>query len=150
MPLDDAKPDFVMATYIRCSQDALWDALTDPKKAIHYHFMATRAQGHLTEAGETTYYVGDNPMLQMKMLAADPKSRIEFTFQPHWAPDLDPSRSVYLIAVEGPHCRLTVEHYDIPAGQDGVADGWARMLSGLKTYLESGQAAHFSHGDAAQ
>ena len=40
----ETKPDFVMATYIRCSQDALWDALSDPANIVHWHFMATRAR----------------------------------------------------------------------------------------------------------
>ena len=43
----ETKPDFVMATYIRCSQDALWDALSDPANIVHWHFMATRAEGSM-------------------------------------------------------------------------------------------------------
>ena len=33
----DTKPDYVLRTYIRCSQDALWDALTDADAASNYH-----------------------------------------------------------------------------------------------------------------
>ena len=47
---------------------------------------------------------------------------------------------VYLIEPEGPQCKLTIEHYDIAAGQEGVAEGWARLAASLKSYLETGQA----------
>lgn len=145
---EQEKPDFVMQTYIRCTQDALWSALTDPDEIVHYHFMANRAEGKLEDGGSQTYFVpGGHPMLTMTVTRADPKTRIEFTFEPSWeGPGMPTSRCVYIVAVEGEHCRLTVEHYDIPEGQEGAADGWARMLSGLKTYLETGKAAKFGGG----
>ena len=150
MPLDSEKPDFMMQTYIRCSRDALWEALTDPDQVLQYHFMASRAEGHLIDPGEATYYTPDGQkMLVIKTLATEPKSRIEMLFSPQWMPGLAPSRCVYLIDVEGPNCRLTVEHFGIPENQEGVADGWARMISGLKTWLESGQPAHFGQGELA-
>ncbi|MEM7613588.1 MAG: SRPBCC domain-containing protein, partial [Pseudomonadota bacterium] len=78
------------------------------------------------------------------LTAADPKTRIEVTFEPNWDEIKTPSRCVYLIEPRGPSCKLTVEHYAIPAGHEGVAEGWARTLSGLKSYLETGQDMHFS------
>lgn len=143
-PMQDttsAKPDFVSQTYIKCSQDALWDALRDPDAVPHFHFMAERAE----RTGQTmTYFVpGGHKMLEMENTLEVPKSRIEMRFQPHWAPDMAPSQAVYLIEVEGDHCKLTIEHYNVPAGQEGVGDGWARMVSGLKTWLETGQSARF-------
>ena len=142
MPLD-TKPDFVMQTFIRCTKDALWDALTNPDQVIHYHFMATSAKGHLTDEGQATYYAGPAEMLVIKTLSSNPKDRLEMGFEPKWAPDMAASRCVYVIAEEGPNCSLTIEHYDIPAGQEGVADGWVRLAAGLKTYLETGQPSRF-------
>ena len=145
-----AKPDFVMQTFIRCSQTALWDALTEPEGIMNYHFMASRIE---KQGNQLVYYTPDNSkMLVCTDIERTPKTRIEATFEPHWAgPDvpLESSRFVYLIAVEGPQCKLTVEHYDIPEGQEGVADGWARMVSGLKTWLETGADAKFSMQAAA-
>ncbi|MFT5343762.1 MAG: hypothetical protein ACI9BH_002986, partial [Paracoccaceae bacterium] len=37
----------------------------------------------------------------------------------------------------------TVEHYNIAAGQEGVSEGWARMMSALKSYLEVGPGKRF-------
>lgn len=144
------KPDFVMQTFIRCTQDALWDALTEPAGMANYHFMASRIE---LEGNALVYYTPDgNKMLVCTRIDETPKTRIESTFEPHWAgPDvpLEASRFVYLIEPEGPQCRLTIEHYDIPAGQDGVADGWYRMAAGLKTWLETGEPANFGMGGHA-
>ena len=140
-----AKPDFMMQTYIRCTQDALWDALTNEKTMAAYHFMATAIE----RAGETlSYYLpGDELMLVCTETKLEPKSRIESSFEPKWAgPDMAASRYVYLIEVTGAFCKLTLEHYDIPADQGGVADGWARELSGLKTFLETGEVVRFNEG----
>ena len=42
-------------------------------------------------------------------------------------------------------CMLTVEHYNLPAGQEGIGDGWSRTISGLKTWLETGKAVKFPY-----
>ncbi|MCF6443865.1 SRPBCC domain-containing protein [Nereida sp. MMG025] len=134
------KPDFVMHTYIRCTQDALWDALTSTDQMPNYHFMANDIR---RDGARIDYYTPDgNLMLETVETKLDPKSRIESTFAPKWeGPTMTQSRFVYLIEADGENCKLTLEHYDIPAGQDGVADGWVRMLSNLKTFLETGRTA---------
>lgn len=134
------KPDFVTMTFIRCTQDALWDALTDASALAAYTPFAERVE---RKGDELIYYLPDGgEMLVLRETRLDPKSRIESTFEPKWAPGIPPSRYVYLIEPEGDHCKLTLEHYGI--GQEaGIAEGWARELSGLKTYLETGAARSF-------
>ena len=91
-------------------------------------------------------------MLVLKETQLTPKTRIESTFEPHWAgPDvpLEASRFVYLIEPQGEFCLLTLEHYDIPAGQEGVADGWHRTLAGLKTWLETGKTIRYAYPEEA-
>ena len=139
------KPDFVMQTYIRCSLDALWEALTDPAEIAKYHFIT----GLVTRDGDATEYefAPGVPMLTCKDIRLDPKTRIEQTFEPHWENGGAPSRYVYLLKDEGAQCSLTIEHYDLtfPAVPgEGVADGWVRMAAGLKTYLETGEAVRFA------
>ncbi|MBL9059062.1 MAG: helix-turn-helix transcriptional regulator, partial [Mangrovicoccus sp.] len=46
-PMDQTtvtKPDYVMSTFIRCSRDALWEALRSPEAVPHYHFIAARSE----------------------------------------------------------------------------------------------------------
>ncbi|MEM8850477.1 MAG: SRPBCC domain-containing protein [Pseudomonadota bacterium] len=141
----EPKPDFVMSTYIRCTQDALWTALTDAEEMGAWHFLAStvRRDGEVYEydrpSGET--------MMTCRTLEADPKRRLVTTFELHGEGVGAPSRVVYLLAPEGDNCRLTLEHYDLTfpviPGQ-GVADGWERWAAGLKTWLETGQGVRFA------
>lgn len=138
-----AKPDFMMSTYIRCTQDALWSALTDETQMPHFGFFADR----VTREGASYTFHSNERGTTMRTVhtALTPKSRIESTFEPLWAEGLPPSRFVYTIQPAGDACKLTLEHYDLPAAQaEGVADGWPRLLSGLKTWLETGQTAKFA------
>lgn len=143
------KPDFMMQTYIHCTQDALWHALTDPEANAAYNFVV----GSCTRDGNKLIFnfPDGSAMLVLMETKLTPKTRIESTFEPHWAgPDvpLEQSRFVYLIEPQGENCMLTLEHYDIPAGQDGIADGWHRTLAGLKTWLETGQSVRFAYDEA--
>lgn len=132
-----SKPDFVMQTFIRCTQDALWDALTDPNQMAAYHFAFDRAT---RDNNVIDFILPDgNKMLSQTVTKETPKTRIETTFEPHFfGPDAPASRMAYLIEPQGPQCKLTIEHYDIPDGQEGVAEGWARLASSLKSWLETG------------
>ena len=141
----EAKPEFVLTTYIRCSQDALWDALTDPEQMTRYHFLARR----VTREGDRYDYLlpGGGEMLVCRTLAEEPRTRIEATFEPRWEGGGGPSRTVFLLRPEGDHCALTVEHHDLtfPVVQgEGVADGWTRWAAGLKTFLETGEGVRFA------
>jgi DNA-binding transcriptional ArsR family regulator/uncharacterized protein YndB with AHSA1/START domain len=143
------KPDFQMQTFIRCSRDALWDALTDAATMGNWHFLSPRIE----EAENTlTYYTPDgHVMMKAKTLKLDPKSRIEATFEPHWEGGGAPSRTVMSIDEEGPNCRLTVEHYNLTfpvVPGEGVADGWTRWAAGLKTWLETGEGVRFNEAGA--
>ncbi|MEM1077541.1 MAG: SRPBCC domain-containing protein [Pseudomonadota bacterium] len=146
MTTPDTKPDFVSQTFIRCTRDALWSALTEADQVGQYHFLAETAHGDMTAKGEAMVFEVQPgvAMVRTEVIAIDPKSRIEATFEPSWAgPGMEPSRCVYLVDDEGAFCKLTIEHYGIPEGQEGIADGWARYASGLKTWLESGETVRF-------
>ncbi len=135
-----AAPDFMTQTFIRCTQDALWDALTKTDQMAAYHFACNAADGS-TDQGETVRFLRDDgsTMLSQKMTGITPKSKIEMTFEPNFSEAPSPaSRMVYLIEPQGETCKLTIEHYDIPEGQDGVREGWARIAASLKSWLETG------------
>ncbi|MEM9970260.1 MAG: SRPBCC domain-containing protein [Pseudomonadota bacterium] len=135
----ERKPDFVHQTLIRCTQDALWDALTKADQLAAYHFLCDRAEGDAEVGKPMTMIRKDGSvMLTQVVTALEPKSRIDMTFEPNWEGGTEASQIVFLIDVEGPHCKLTCEHYEIPAGQDGVKEGWARHIASLKSWLETG------------
>lgn len=139
-----SKPDYMMETYIDCTQDALWDALTDPAQMTAYHFAADR----VTREDDTyVFYKSDgNIMMKNRTLSVTPKTRIEATFEPDMQGTVPASRQVFILAQEGGYMKLTVEHYNlhfpVVPGQ-GVADGWPRWAAGLKSWLETGKAVKF-------
>jgi len=136
------KPDFVMSTFINCTQDALWDALIDADAQAAINFLANRVE---RDGNTLTYFTPDgNTMLICTETELTPKTKISSTFEPKWEPNAQASRFDYLIEPQAAFCKLTVEHFAIPAGQEGVADGWMRTLSGIKSYLETGTTPKYS------
>ena len=105
------KPDFMMQTFIRCSHDALWDALTDPEQMAAYHFLTDR----VSKDGDTLIYQTQDgaPMLTCEPIDVTPKSRIEATFQLGGEDAPAPSRQVFILIPEGDHMKLVIEHYDL-------------------------------------
>ena len=143
------KPNFVMATYINCTQDALWDALTDPDQLVQYSFVASSCA---RDGNKLVYKMDVGAEEEMVMMICTyteetPKTRIASTFEPHWdGPDVDlaASRFVFEIEPQLSFCKLTLEHYDLPADMtEGVSDGWARDIAALKTFLETGTPIQF-------
>ena len=138
------KPDFIMQTYIRCTQDALWAALEDEDAIEKYHFMPVRG----LRVGDTVHMLlpDGSRMLSSRLVRATPKTEMECTFEPQWEGGGGPSRVIYRITPEGDHCKLTIEHYALTfpvVPGEGVADGWARWADGLKSWLETGEPARF-------
>lgn len=139
------KPDFVTGIYIRCTPEALWQALRDPAQLMAYDFMGQTAT---RDGDKVTYFTPDGQQtLVCTEIEVTPMTRLVTTFEPSW--DAKPSRVVYLIEAMGDQCRLTVEHHDLTWPADygsGTADGWLRTLAGLKTWLETGRPARFDAG----
>jgi len=78
--------------------------------------------------------------LSFEVLSEDPGKRLEMMFEPHFfGPDAPHSRCVYEIEEAGNACKLTITHFDIQEGQEGVAQGWSLMAASLKSFLEIGE-----------
>ncbi len=142
MAQQGSKPDFMMQTYIRCTQSALWDALRSADAVAHYDFLGQSAERH----GDTMIFRTPDgaETLHTREVEVHPMTRLVTSFEPKWEPDAQTSTVIYLIEPEGDYCKLTMEHHGLkhdPSG--GTADGWHRTLAGLKTWLETGTPAHF-------
>ena len=139
------KPDFQMSTFVNCTQDALWDALTKGELISDYHFACSRVTGDYGAAGDQVDYHFDHGdlMLSNRVISITPKTRIEMEFEPHWGGDETVSRCVYIVEPLASGMKLSVEHYGLGPDQGGIADGWMRFLSGLKTYVETGKGHRF-------
>jgi len=140
---DMQKPDLVLSTFINCSHDDLWEALTKGDLIAKYHFATPHVKGDLTDGGGIVLQRADgSPMLTQKVLNITPKSEIDLTFE--LAGGAPMQRCRFLVEQTGAAMKLTVEHFDMPGDQTHTTEGWTRWLSGIKSYMENGSIRAFA------
>lgn len=134
----------VFEIYIRTSPERLWAAIVDRDTRAHFHF------GNLVESEWTpgSRYVvtnpkADGPLIEGENLEVDPPRRLVQTIRALWGDDVvdeGTSRVTWAIEPVGDSCRLTVIHDQLPEDADAqLYGGWPMILSGLKTWLETGE-----------
>lgn len=136
----------VFEVYIRTSQETLWQAITDGSITEKYYY-GTRLQSDLKNGSRFDYLTpGGDPMVQGKVVEADPPRRLVTTFVPTWAqndnPNFPETTVIYEIVPLGELCKLTLVHEGLPAENElsgGIFRGWNQILSSLKTLLETGE-----------
>lgn len=144
------KADFVSETYIRADAARVWAALMSGDEAPKYHFLRASLATDGCRGGRYDQFRPDGtPMIEGEIVALDEGRSFETTFVPRWMPDAAASRVRYEIEQVGELTRLTVLHFSLPAGQEGVRDGWVRFLASLKSYIETGEALSFPAAEAA-
>ncbi len=142
-----SRSQFVYVTFIRTTPAKLWEALTDPKFVRQYWFGITVEcawkkgspwklvfpDGRLGDAGE--------------ILEIDPPRRMVIRWQNEWKPELKaegPSRCTFELEPTGGAVKLTITHeIDRPDSKfiEAVNGGWPKVLSNLKSLLETGAIA---------
>lgn len=134
----------VFEIYIRTTPERLWEAITDPAIRAKYHFGA-RVESDWTEGSrwELVHPAADGSLAEGENLVVDPPHRLVQTMHTVWSEDAEAegtSRVTWEIEPVGDSCRLVVTHDqlrdDAPAELYG---GWPMVLSGLKTWLETGE-----------
>jgi uncharacterized protein YndB with AHSA1/START domain/DNA-binding transcriptional ArsR family regulator len=148
-------PRHVYEVYIRTTPERLWRAITDPADTQLYYY-GTRVQSDWKPGSRLAYLEGDTATLECKIIEIEPARRLVHTFTAVYDPELAaerPSRVSWVIEKMGDACKLTLIHDDF----DGetrtyheVASGWAEILSGLKTLVETGKPLHVEHEHAEQ
>ena len=153
------KPEFVYTTYIKTTPERLWQGLTDPAFTRRYWNVAWDTDWK-TGSLMTLEIVKDGVMIadpEQVVLESDPYRRLSYTwhtFTPEWAAAYDVSdddltrfaserRSKVTFDIEpvGEMVKLTVVHDGFDASSailPGITKGWPRILSDLKTLLETG------------
>jgi uncharacterized protein YndB with AHSA1/START domain/DNA-binding transcriptional ArsR family regulator len=152
------KPTFVYATYIKTTPERLWQALTDPAFTERYWgltFETDWQTGSRMTWLQRGVRIGDPDQV---VLEADPYRRLSYTwhtFTPELSEALDlseeareritrepRSRVTFDIEPFGERVKLTVVHDGFEADSvvaRMVSEGWPRVLSDLKTLLETGE-----------
>ena len=135
----------VFEIYIRTTPERLWAAITDPDVRARFHF-GNRIESDWS-AG-SAYLITNphapDPLVEGRNLEVDPQRRLVQSMLALWGEDVvayGTTRVTWEIEpVVGDSCRLTVTHDQLPADADAqLYGGWPMILSGLKTWLETGQ-----------
>jgi uncharacterized protein YndB with AHSA1/START domain len=135
----------VYELYIRTTPERLWEAITDPEVRAKYSF-GNVVHSDWTEGSTytaTNPKFGDGALMDGENVEVDPPRRLVQTFRAHWGEAVEAegtSRVTWEIEPVGDSCRLTVIHDQLRDGAcDELYGGWPMILSGLKTWLESGE-----------
>jgi len=140
----EAGVEKVFEIYIRTTPERLWQAIVDPDVRARYQF---GARVESTWAHGSTYQVqhdgATGALIEGENLEVDPPHRLVQTYHAVWDDTIaaeGTSRVTWEIEPMGDTCRLTVTHDELRKDADPhLYGGWPMLLSGLKTWLETGQ-----------
>ncbi len=151
------KPSFVYVTYIATTPEKLWQALVNTDVMRQYWFDPSGGDpGHINVSDWKPGSQWEHQRLDEartidmigKVVESTPPHRLIYT----WARPMDMddvtkhSRVSFEIERHGDNLvRLTVMHEDLerdPKMLASVSGGWPKILSNLKTLLETGRALH--------
>ena len=137
------KPKLVYTIYIRSTPKDVWAAITKPEFTRQYWGGLANISDWKKGSKWEHMTAGEKPeaWITGKVLASNPPKRLVLS----WAdPDAlaDKSRVTFEIETSEDMTCLTVTHDKLKAGSkmfSGVSKGWPRVLSSLKTFLETGK-----------
>jgi uncharacterized protein YndB with AHSA1/START domain len=151
----------VYRVYIKATPEAIWDAITKPEWTERYGY-AARVEYDLRPGGAYRAYPGEemakfegvpDVIVDGEVIESDPPRRLVQTWRMLMDPELQSEGFTTLTheiePIEGGATKLTVIHElenaprlaAMVAGAheaEGAGGGWAWVLSGLKTVLETG------------
>ena len=139
---DEATTTQVYWVFIKASPEAIWDAITKPEFTERY-FHGVRME---LRDGRRWSSMSDGRAWDEAILEEDPPRRLVHSWLSTYDPEMaaeEPSRVTWEIEPQdGGYTLLTVTHDQLegaPKTAENVAGGWAYVLSGLKTLLETGR-----------
>jgi uncharacterized protein YndB with AHSA1/START domain len=134
----------VFEIYIRTTPERLWEAITDGETRSKYQFGA-RITSDWTAGSRFEMSGPGNPGLlgEGENLEVDPPRRLVQTMVALWGEDVKSegtSRITWEIEPVGDSCKLVVTHDQLRENaNEQLYGGWPMILSGLKTWLETGE-----------
>ncbi|WP_043498634.1 ArsR/SmtB family transcription factor [Georgenia sp. SUBG003] len=134
----------IFEIYIRTTPERLWEAITDGETRSKYQFGARVVSDWTVGSPVTLGHPGGDGLVltEGEVLEVDPGRRLVHTMHALWsdaAAAEGVSRVTWEIEPVQDSCRLTVTHDQMREGaSEELYGGWPMILSGLKTWLETG------------
>jgi uncharacterized protein YndB with AHSA1/START domain len=142
-----ARSTFVYVTYIRTTPEKLWSALTDAEFIKRYWF-GVRCESGWTAGSSWKLVYPDGRLADTgEIVEAEPPRRLVIRWRNEWKPELKAegaSRCTMEIEPVGTAVKLSITHSierDASKFIEAVSGGWPKVVSNLKSLLETGSIA---------
>ncbi|ANN67547.1 SRPBCC family protein [Bordetella bronchialis] len=141
-----ARSTFVYVAYIRTTPEKLWSALTDPAFMEQYWF-GMHCESAWTAGSPWTLLSSDGRVFDAgEIVEADPPRRLAIRWQNEFRPELKaegPSLCTMELEAVEDAVKLSITHTierDPSRLIEAVSGGWPKVISNLKSLLETGSA----------
>ncbi|HEY1290455.1 MAG TPA: SRPBCC family protein [Burkholderiales bacterium] len=140
-----SKATFVYVTYIRATPERVFQALTDGQITRQYWGHENVSDWQPGSTWRHQDAASGNVRILGEVLESKPPHRlvISWAFSTDAGDKAKRSRVAFDIGSLGDMVKLTVTHDDLEPGSEmdhAIREGWPRVLSSLKTLLETGKA----------
>ena len=144
--MENGKQRQVYELFIQTSVDKLWQSLTDGTITPNY-FFGTIVKSSFKRGEPIRYEMPDgSPTVDGTVLECEPRKRLAHTWKIRYDAALSEETSTveWRLEQRGKACKVIAIH-DFDQAPKTAAhlgegqDGWSVVLSGLKTYLETGK-----------
>ena len=139
-----ARSIFVYVIYIRTTPEKLWSALTDAEYMKQYWF-GTHCESRWTAGSSWQMVSGERQITDAgEIVEADPPRRLVIRWQHQSKPELmaeGESRCTMELEPSGTAVKLSITHTierEPSKFIEAVSGGWPKILSNLKSLLETG------------
>lgn len=143
-----ARSTFVYVTYIRSTPEKLWSALTDDTEFMKQYWFGTYCESQWKAGSSWKMVQPDGTVTDSgEIVEADPPRRLVIRWQHQHRPELKAEGdSLCTMELEplGPTVKLSIMHSierEPSALIGAVSGGWPKILSNLKSLLETGTTA---------
>ncbi|MBV9755943.1 MAG: SRPBCC family protein [Alphaproteobacteria bacterium] len=140
-----ARSTFVYVAYIRTTPEKLWSALTEDVEFMRQYWFGNYCESAWTAGSPWKLVSGDGEVLDAGAIAAaEPPRRLVIRWQHQKRPELEAegeSQCTIELQPVGTAVKLSITHTierDPSKLIEAVAGGWPKVVSNLKSLLETG------------